>query len=64
MKKLLKTKRNRVCKDAINDAVVDKQNVEALKKNTSGTKFSPVYNLNIKAGATRTIYLRLSDVFL
>ncbi|HNP21610.1 MAG TPA: glucosidase [Panacibacter sp.] len=51
-------------KDAINDAVVDKQNVEALKKNTSGTKFSPVYNLNIKAGATRTIYLRLSDVFL
>ena len=48
-------------KDAFHDAIIDEKNVEALRKNKSGTKFSPVYNFKITGGASKTIYLRLSD---
>ncbi len=51
-------------KDAFHDAVVDGKNIEALRKNKSGTKFSPVYNFKITGGATKTIYLRLSNVLM
>ncbi|HEY0298909.1 MAG TPA: glucosidase, partial [Arachidicoccus sp.] len=47
-------------KDAIQKAVIHKENTEALKARKQGTKFSPVYDLSIKAGATKTLYLRLS----
>ena len=50
-------------KDAFNDAVVDQKNVDALRKKKSGTKFSPVYTGNIKAGGSKVIYMRLSDTF-
>lgn len=48
-------------KDAINDAVVDQKNADALRKLDKGTKFSPVYKYKIAGGSSRTIYLRLSD---
>lgn len=48
------------CKDAINDAIVNGKNIDALRKNTSGTKFSPVYNLTLEAFAKHTLYLRLT----
>lgn len=48
-------------KDAIERAVVYKENVKALKAKIEGTKFSPVYHLNLKAGETKTIYLRLAN---
>jgi hypothetical protein len=48
-------------KDAFHDAIIDKKNTEQLRKQDKGTKFSPVYNCKIAGGATKTIYLRLSD---
>ncbi len=49
-------------KDAFHDAVIEQKNADALKKKKSGTKFSPVYNFKIAGGASKIIYLRLSDV--
>lgn len=49
-------------KDAINDAVIEGKNLDALRNRKHGTKFSPVYNYKIAPGATKTLYLRLSDV--
>ena len=46
-------------KDAINDAVVEQKNVSQLRQAKQGTKFSPVYNMNIPAGGSKTISLRL-----
>ncbi len=51
-------------KDAFNDAIIFKKDVQALKDKTSGTKFAPVYKLNISGGASKTIYLRLGDVLI
>jgi hypothetical protein len=51
-------------KDAFNDAIIGKKNIDALRKKKSGTKFSPVYNYKIAGGGSKTIYLRLSDVFM
>lgn len=48
-------------KDAFHDAIIRKKNVAALSKRNSGTKFSPVYDYTIKAGESKTIYLRLSN---
>lgn len=50
-------------KDAINDAVVEKKNINQLRNNKSGTKCAPVYNCKIAGGAAKTIFLRLSDTF-
>mgnify|MGYP001606435548 FL=1 len=47
-------------KDAFHDAVIQGKNVEALRKIKKGTKFSPVYQLNIEGGKTQTLFLRLS----
>jgi len=51
-------------KDAFNDAIIHNKNVEELKEKTEGTKFSPVYKQRIAGGATKTIFLRLSDVMM
>ncbi|GET24390.1 glucosidase [Prolixibacter sp. NT017] len=46
-------------KDAINDAVVNR-NFDLFEGKTNGTKFSPVYELNISGGKSHEIKLRLS----
>lgn len=48
-------------KDAFNDALITGENLTALRKQTSGTKFSPVYKLKINGGETKTIYCRLCN---
>ena len=51
-------------KDAFNDAIISKKNVDDLRNKKEGTKFAPVYHFNIPAGGSKTIYLRLGDVLL
>ncbi len=46
-------------KDLFNDAVISGDYALA-EKNTEGTKFAPLYQLNIEAGDTKTIRLRLT----
>ena len=48
-------------KDAFHDAIVEGVNRTKLRNKKEGTKFSPVYELNIKAGETKTIYCRLTN---
>ncbi len=48
-------------KDAINDAIVNGSNRAKLKAKRAGTKFSPVYELNLAAGETKHIYCRLTN---
>lgn len=48
-------------KDAFHDAIIKNENLAALRRRKSGTKFSPVYQLSIEAGQSKTIYLRLSN---
>ena len=48
-------------KDAFHEAVVDKMNLIALRKNDSGTKFAPVYKKNVAGNSCWIIYLRLSN---
>jgi hypothetical protein len=47
-------------KDAFHDAIVNGKNVSELSKRKKGTKCSPVYKMKVAAGATKTIYCRLS----
>ncbi len=51
-------------KDAFHQAIINKKNIPALRNKKTGTKFSPVYNLQIDAGATETIYCRLSNTVI
>ncbi|PKA98510.1 glycosyl hydrolase family 63 [Flavobacteriaceae bacterium MAR_2009_75] len=46
-------------KDLFHKAVID-NDFELAEKKTEGTKFSPLYQLEIEAGSTKTIKLRLS----
>jgi len=48
-------------KDAFHDAIINGTNKTKLRTKKEGTKFSPVYELNVEAGATKTIYCRLTD---
>lgn len=48
-------------KDAFHDAVINRLNIKELRNRKKGTKFSPVYQLRVAGGATKTIYCRLSD---
>jgi hypothetical protein len=48
-------------KDAFHDAIIKGENREALRAKKTGTKFAAVYKFKIPAGATRTVYCRLSD---
>jgi hypothetical protein len=48
-------------KDAFHDAIISGTNKTKLSSKKEGTKFAPVYNLDIKAGETKTIYCRLTN---
>ena len=48
-------------KDAFHEAIIHGTNKTKLHNKKEGTKFSPVYELNIAAGETKTIYCRLTD---
>jgi hypothetical protein len=49
-------------KDAFNEAIVNNKNLDALRNNKKGTKFSPVYRLNIKGGQSEQLFLRLTSM--
>ncbi len=48
-------------KDAFHHAIISGKNVQELSKQKSGTKFSPVYQLKVAAGETKTVYCRLTN---
>jgi hypothetical protein len=48
-------------KDAFHDAIINGRNKASLRDKKEGTKFSPVYELDIKGGETKTIYCRLTN---
>ncbi|HEU4575123.1 MAG TPA: glucosidase [Chitinophagaceae bacterium] len=48
-------------KDAFHDAIITGANRAALRSKKSGTKFSPVYTLELAAGETKTLYCRISS---
>ncbi len=48
-------------KDAFHDAIISGANRTKLHTKKEGTKFSPIYELLINAGETKTIYCRLTD---
>ncbi len=48
-------------KDAFHDAIIHGTNYEKLKEKKKGTKFSPVYDYDIKPNETQAIYLRLTN---
>ena len=48
-------------KDAFHDAVINGVNKSKLRNKKEGTKFSPVYEITIAAGETKTIYCRLTN---
>ncbi len=48
-------------KDAFHGAIINGVNRAKLRTKKEGTKFSPVYELNIKGGETKTIYCRLTN---
>jgi hypothetical protein len=53
--------RSPFCKDAFHDAVIRGLNKRRLSTRGTGTKFAPVYELEIKGGETKTIYCRLTN---
>lgn len=48
-------------KDAFHDAIIDGKNIQRLKEKNEGTKFSPVYQLDIEPQQSRTLTLRLTN---
>jgi hypothetical protein len=48
-------------KDAFHDAIIRGENIVPLQQRRHGTKCAPVYQANVRAGETITVYLRLSD---
>jgi hypothetical protein len=48
-------------KDAFHDAIIKGQDMAELSAKSAGTKFSPVYKMKVAAGATKTVYCRLSN---
>jgi hypothetical protein len=48
-------------KDAFHDAIIGGTNRTKLRAKKEGTKFSPVYEMTVEAGETKTIYCRLTD---
>jgi hypothetical protein len=48
-------------KDAFHEAIIHGTNFEKLKEKKKGTKFSPVYEYEIKAGLSEIIHLRLTN---
>lgn len=54
--------KNIFTKDAINEAVINGTNKEKLRNKKEGTKFSAVYQMDIKGGETKTVYCRLTNL--
>jgi len=50
-------------KDAFHEALVKGKNKDALEQARAGTKFAPVYSLQLKPGEHKQIVLRISDDF-
>lgn len=48
-------------KDAFHEAIIENKNLDALREKKQGTKFCAVYDLNIEAGKSHSIFLRLSN---
>ena len=48
-------------KDAFHDAIIEGKNRKLLRDKKEGTKCSPVYQLSIAAGETKTVYCRLTN---
>ena len=48
-------------KDAFHEAVIHNKNIDELRKKKEGTKFSPVYKMNIAGGESKTIFLRITN---
>ncbi len=48
-------------KDAFHDAIIEGTHRKKLRQRKEGTKFSPVYELNIEGGETKVIYCRLTS---
>jgi hypothetical protein len=48
-------------KDAFHDAIINGENRADCRNKKQGTKFSAVYDLNIEAGETKTVYCRLTN---
>ncbi len=53
--------KNAFAKDSINDAIVANSGKTKLRNKKEGTKFSPVYEMGLKGGETKTIFCRLTD---
>ncbi len=51
-------------KDAFHRAIINGENLGALRQKKSGTKFAPVYRYRIPANKSQSIYLRLSNMAL
>jgi hypothetical protein len=52
--------KNAFTKDSFHDAVINGVNTSRLRNKKQGTKFAPVYHMNLKGGETKTIYCRLT----
>ena len=48
-------------KDAFHEAIIRNTNIDALRMKKQGTKFSPVYHLDVKPGKSAVIFLRLTN---
>ncbi|MBI1343076.1 MAG: glucosidase [Terrimonas sp.] len=48
-------------KDAFHEAVISGLHIDELRSKKEGTKFSPVYNMKVRGGETKTIYCRLTN---
>ena len=48
-------------KDAFHEAIIENKNIDELREKKQGTKFCAVYDLNIEAGKSHSIFLRLSN---
>lgn len=53
--------KNDFTKDSINDAIISGAGKTKLRNKKEGTKFSPVYEMTLKGGETKTIYCRLTN---
>jgi hypothetical protein len=56
-----KANNSQFVKDAFHEAIINGKNYDDLKQKTSGTKFAPVYRLDIEGGGSHTLYLRLTN---
>src|ERR1017187_96883 len=53
--------RTEFVKDAFHEAIISGKNYDKLASKNDGTKFSPVYKLEIEPGQSRLLFLRLAN---